>query len=248
MFWVQIRPHLWSFGFKGLPIDQHFTFAKNSKSGINFHITKNKIDPENHNKKPFIPILEIDKEIVSSDVNSLFLTMIFGMLNEINIKEFQKNSNLMFLSFNDLNKDNHYGENDKDFFNAFKEVSKIERKTRLKVNEGWDDKFAELIQSKKMIKHAIQSIKKSEYLQPKDIDSGVLIIDRKVLSVIKIFDKWYELTMEKKPIEMFKQVIDEKLARFIWYKIRRSIIILKSVNSWRDTENKYRPITIVKNT
>lgn len=236
-----------SFGFKGIPSDQHFTFAKNDKSGINFHITKNIADPKNSLKKPFIPILEIDKKIISSDLNSLFLSMFFVMLNEIDISEIEGEQETTFLSFDDLDKDMPYGKNEKEFFKNFEGVSKITRKTRLKVNEGWVDKLVELTQSKKMVDLITQKTKKIQNVQLKEIDGGVLLSGEKVLYAIKIYDKWFELSIDKKPIEMFKQVIGERLAKIIWYNIRRAIIILKTVDSWRDTENKYKPITIIKN-
>lgn len=244
MFWIHIRPHLWSFSFKGIPDELHFTFAKNSKFGINFHITKNIKDPQNPKKKPFIPILEIDKEVISSDLNSLFLTMIFGMFKEIDISE---KLDFTFLSFDSLNKDKTFGENDEVFFNSFKEVSKITRKTRLKVEQGWTDKLVKLTQSDKMIDLINKNTKKIEESQIKEIDGGVLMNGNNSLTVIKIYDKWYELSTDKKPIEMFKRIIDERLAKLIWYNIRRSIIILKSVNSWKETENRYEPIEIILN-
>ncbi|MCK0114929.1 hypothetical protein [Gelidibacter sp. F63206] len=244
LFWIHIRPHLWSFSFKGIPSQLHFTFAKNNKSGINFHITKNINDPKYPNKKPFIPILEIDKEVISSDLNSLFLKMFFGMLNEINVKE---NSEFTFLSFEDLNKDKSFGVNSEEFFKSFEEVSKITQKTRLKVNEGWTDKLMELTQSDRMIDLINENTKEIDKSKLKEIDSGILLSDDKTLCVIKVYDKWYELSTYKKPIEMFKQVIDEQHVKFIWYNIKRSIVILKSVNSWKETENRYEPIEIILN-
>ena len=234
-----------SFSFKGIPDEIHFTFAKNSKAGINFHITKNINDPKNPKKKPKIPILEINKEVISSDLNSLFLTMIFGMFKEIDISE---KTDFTFLSFEDLNKNKSFGENDEDFFKTFEDVSNLTRKkTRLKVNEGWTDKLVELTQSEKMFNLINENTKKIEKSQLKEIDGGILMSDEKSLNVIKIYDKWYELSTNKKPIEMFKQVIDERLAKFIWYNIKRSIIILKSVNHWKETENRYEPIEIILN-
>lgn len=242
-----MRPHLWVFGFEGLPHGQHFTLAKNSKSGINFHITKNIADKDNPNKKPCIPILEIDKEIIESDLSSLFLTMFFGMLNEIDIEDIKNKSELIFLSFEDLENDNTYKENRENLFKEFKDVSKIEKKSRLKVSEEWTEKLVKLTESEKMMDLINRNSNEFRDSQPKDIDGGILISDDKVLSVIKVYNKWFELSTDKKPIEMFKQVIDERLAKFIWYNIKRSIIILKSVNSWKETENIYKPITIVKN-
>ena len=245
MFWIQIRPHLWSFSFKGIPSEIHFTFAKNSKSGINFHITKNIEDPENPKKKPFIPILEINKEVISFDLNSLFLNIVFEMLDEIDIKE---NSECSFLSFEDLNKDKSFGENDEDFFEKFKEISKLTRKkTRLKVNEGWTNKFVELSQSDKIIDLINENTKQIEKSQLKEIDGGFFLSEEKTLTVIKVYDKWYEFSTNKKPIDIFKHVIDERHAKYIWHYIKRSIIKLKSVNSWKETENRYEPFEIILN-
>ncbi len=241
---MQLKSHLWSFGFKGLPSDQHFTFAKNSNSGINFHLTKNIHDPEYPKKKPAIPILELDKEIIDSDINSLFLKMFFGMLNEINIEEIKNKAKLTFLSFDDLKYDDNYQETQKDLFKKFEDISKITKKTRLKVSGEWTDRLVSITESEKMLDLINRNTNDFNNVNLKDIDGGILVSEGNILSVIKIYEKWYELSTNKKPIEMFKTVLDEKIANFLWYNIRRSIVILKSVNTWRQTENYYRPVKL----
>jgi hypothetical protein len=170
--------------------------------------------------------------------------MVYGMLTEIDILE---KSEFNYLSFDQLNKNKSFGENDELFFKTFEEISKITRKTRLKVNEGWTDKLLEVTQSEKMIDLVNENTKKLNKTELKDIEGGILISEKELIYVIKIYDKWYELPTNKKPIEILKGIIDERLAKFIWYNIKRSIIILKSVKSWKETERKFEPIKIVLN-
>ena len=57
--WVQINPHLLSFGYKSLPKDVHFTISWNGEKYIDLHLTRNVSDKDD---KPCIPILKIEQE------------------------------------------------------------------------------------------------------------------------------------------------------------------------------------------
>ena len=134
--------------------------------------------------------------------------MLYGMLTEIDIS---KKSEFNYLRFDELNKDKSFGENDELFFKPFEEISKITRKTRLKVNEGWTDKIVEFTQSEKMINLVSKNTKKLNKTQLKDIEGGILISEEKLIYVLKIYDKWYELSTDKKPSEILKGIIDDRL-------------------------------------
>ncbi len=172
--------------------------------------------------------------------------MFFGMLTEIDIEEHKSKKESTFLSFADLKSDNLHGITDKEFFEKFRDISKIKRKTRLEVSGEWTDRMLTIMESEKMQSLVSRNTLDFGKSKPRNIDNGILISDENVFSVIKIYDQWYSFSTEKKPIEMFKSVMDERLAKFIWYNIRRSIIILKSVTSWRQTENHYKPLKIIK--
>ena len=241
-----MKDHLWSFGFKGLPKEQHFTFSKKSDGGINFHLTKNIFDPENSKKKPAISILDIDKEIISSDLNLLFFKMFSGILKEINIDEIKKNKASYFLKFDDLTNDNLCKENEQELINNFKEISKIRKKTRLKINNKWTEQVEKFTESENTLDLINRNIKQFSDIELEVIDGGLLLTEEDTLSVIKIYDRWYKIDENIKLIDIFKNLIGEKLAKIIYYKIKRSIVILKHVNSYKETENKYPPIKLTK--
>lgn len=244
--WFHVEEHLCSFGFTGLPEDLHFTFAKNSNAGLNFHITKNINDPIHPKKKPAIPILEIDGEVFSSDhLSQLLLGMFLGFLEEINIEELKKDTGLKFISFEALKNDGNYNETEKEFLERFKDLSKLTRNnTRLKITGNWPQRIVEVSESDEMLNLVYSNTTSFSNAEFGDIDGGILVDDVKNIAVIKIYGSWFKFSDDKNIADILKQIMDEKLAKYIWLRIKKSIVTLKSVTSWRQTENQYKPLKL----
>ena len=73
--WVQLNPHLLSFGHKNLPKDVHFTISWNGEKDIDFHLTRNVF---NKDDKPgslsaLLPVFFV----MPKAVNTEFLQFIF---------------------------------------------------------------------------------------------------------------------------------------------------------------------------
>ncbi len=243
LFWMQFKEHLVSFGFKGLPTDQHFTISFNAENDINFHITKNVANSKN---KPKIPILSIDKKIASSDFGSLFLAMLFNVLKPIDIDELKKKTELEFISFSQLEKDNSYSKSQQKLFDSFRDISKIKQKTRLKINSKWEEELVTYFTSDDMLNLVNKNITEFNETEENGIDSGILLSNGNVIQVMKIYSKWYEFNTDIKPIDLFSGIIDRKIVNLIWLKIKRSIVSLKKVQTYKETEHLNKPIQLIK--
>ncbi|MAU27506.1 MAG: hypothetical protein CMH48_00765 [Muricauda sp.] len=154
----------------------------------------------------------------------------------------------MKASFEILKNDGNYGEAEKEFLGKFKDISRMtKKKTKLKVNGKWTERFIEVIESDEMSNLVHSNTAGFSNREFGDIDGGILVSGIKNIAVIKIYGSWYKFSDNKNMVDALKQIMDEKLARYIWYGIKKSIVILKSVTSWRQTENKYETLKLILN-
>lgn len=244
LFWFQIKEHLISFRFKGLPEELHYTISFNSKSDYDFHITKNTV---NTNDKPKISILVIDKELAKSNFESLGISILFKMLKAVDMDKLKQSNELDFISFSQLEKDDCYSENEQYFLNNFKDISKVKQKTRLKVNGKWNERLLNYLTSDGLMNLVNNNISSFNEIIHEDMNGGILLRDGSVIYMIKILEKWYELRTDLKLTELFSETIDKDLLKLIWWKIKRSIVNLKNVNSYKEIEHLNKPIRLVQN-
>jgi len=74
----------------------------------------------------------------------------------------------------------------------------------------------------------------------------ILLSNGNVIQVMKIYSKWYEFNTDIKPIDLFSGIIDRKIVNLIWLKIKRSIVSLKKVQTYKETEHLNKPIQLIK--
>ena len=130
--WINIRPHLISFGLNLLPDDIHFTIGFDERtSDINLHLTKNVSDKNN---KPQIKIIVIEKKLFEEIIPEITLNLLYSFLTPISIDELKtKYDEIGFLSFDKL--DNFEGYSFNELLENYKENLKIERKKKLKIKK-----------------------------------------------------------------------------------------------------------------
>jgi hypothetical protein len=144
-FWIKFAPQMINFGFQGLPKSIHYTIAFSDKSSdINFHVTKETQDPKN---KPKIEIVRMDKKLLQEWFEKIlpklsisFLNNLLQPLDIVELKE-RHNDNLGFISFESLKNTNEYLLTEQKLIDSFKEISRVRKKTRLKVEGNIEERL-----------------------------------------------------------------------------------------------------------
>jgi hypothetical protein len=124
LFWFQIKPHLISFGFQGLPSDTHFTIGFDPRSSdINLHITKNVKDYKN---KPKITVAKIDKTILEEDLEILLIKLLNKLMHPFDIQRYssQFDYNLGFISLDNFQTLDGLPQTKQGLIDLFKELHK----------------------------------------------------------------------------------------------------------------------------
>ena len=242
IFWIHFRSHLFSFGFKGLPKDVHFTIAYNNNSpDVNIHITKNvgfQID------KPIIRIAVVDKKILN-EFSHLFYTKIFRVVTRpIDIKRFMsKYPKLKFISLTGLEQSEHYESLKEVLINSLKDISKTtNNKSRLKIYGNIEKYFKQIAKSPKVrmcIKQNMVNIPK-QYSQK--FDGGILILGKRLLSTIRINNNWFEVNKNVDLKDILLALTDERAVEYLMRYTRMAIEFLQNTDSCSDFNKISRPV------
>lgn len=242
LFWIQIKEHLISFGFEGLPKDTHFTIGFDDRiPDINLHITKNTKD---HTNKPKITIVSINKTILKQDINSLILKLLNKTLQPFDINSYKSNYdyNLGFISFENFQNSVSMTENG--LINSFKDLLKIKKKTRLKIEGDIESRIQTFAKSEKyqsaIIENMIELTDELDTLE----NGGIIISEDNILQVIRFNDKLFTFRKDLKPIDFANIFVDSNLAKLLFYKTKRALVTVKKSNTFEDTKQYNIPIRL----
>lgn len=235
-FWFQIHPHLISFGSKQLPKDIHYTISFNENSpDINFHVTKNSNDAKT---KPKIAIVVISKKDLDSLSDSLVRRMLKLTLKPFDIEDFRKRNRdkINFLSFEKIQNGelSNYIENE--LKEGFKPISKIKRKTRLKINgdiESHFESFATSTAYFDKLKENMTPLKIDKNLM---IEGGIILSAKESITIIRIDENWFEINLPKSFTQIIASLTNETIAQKLTRRTKRAIIKLKHAKSYEDVK------------
>lgn len=245
LFWIHFKSHLTSFGFKGLPHSIHFTIGYDGRSkDVNLHLTKNHSEPKN---KPKIKILIIDKKTLEEIAPSLYLRLFIAFFEPLDIDDFKPQTNdLGYLSIKNLETSSWLERSEQILIDYFKDISRIRKKTRLKINGDVEKVFEKVIQDDSFQHEAIEKINLLDLSREFNgtIDSGAILTRKGVLYVIRINNNWYSLKEDVKYNDIFNELIDRRLMRLLVWKTKRAIIHLKNSETYLDTKIYDNPIRL----
>jgi len=240
LFWIQLKKHLVTFGFKNLPSKQHFTISFNSDSDLNFHLTKNTNDQV---AKPSIPLVIMNKEHFNTHFESLAMKVISCSLTQVKIEDLVKLPDLNILAPNESIKDDPLNSAIENLYDQFKDS--IENKKRIKIKQGWESKITSVLSSEKTLNSICEGVSKFDRKLLEELNNCYLIDNDQVRNIFKINGLWFEFKTDLNIIELLTNIMSEKLARNICWKIKRSIVILERTESFKEVEHLRNPIRLV---
>lgn len=244
-FWIQIKSHLVSFGFKGLPKDVHFTISFNKNSNDwNIHITKN---VGTSRDKPQIKIVVIDKLKLQELTSSIMLTIlnvIFQPLNIIAIRE-QHQNNIGFIPMQILQSSELSATTEQRLIESFKDISRIKKQSRFKIEGDIQAGLENFADSQVIAQLLLNSIVDFPDNDDLNIDSGLLLTGSQTLYVFRIDGKWFEMRDDIELIDFLNPLVGFELAKHILWKTKRALVEIKFAKNFSDTAHLNNPIRLV---
>ncbi len=248
IFWFQVKENLISFGFKGLPNGTHFTIVfDDKKPDINFHVTKN---TSSSTDKPQIKIILINKELLAEVAPSFTIALLNKILRPIDIDELKKRYDyeLGYIPFDKIEQPDSYILIERKLIDSFKDISRIRKKTRLKVGGDIGKRIEYLATSEEMRTFILNNMVElsTEFKNP--IDGGIIISEENTIQVIRINNDWYTFRTKLKPFDLLTAFVNPELANYLIWKTKRALISVKNAKSYADTKHLNKPIRLVKQT
>lgn len=246
--WLTLQKHLISIRWKGLPTDVHFTIAFNENSPhINVHLTKN-IGGLPIDDKPKIEILKITKADLNEVLPHIIPAIISKFITPFDLDQFLKESSneIRFIPYESFDEHATSEKSETLFIEAFKGISKVEKRTRLKVEGDIENKLIELSNSDSLLEIINDT---TVAMSDKDIKTtgGLLRIgEDQMLPLIKIEDKWFKLNPDVKPMDILKAIIPEPLAVYLKKYTKYSLVNIRKALTKKDVEKFNHPITLYK--
>ncbi len=243
LVWIQFKPHLISFRFKGIPTNIHFTISFNKNSDfINLHLTKNNKLNENESK-PKIEILRLRK----NDLNELTPQFIYFFINQmlekidiltLNTTDYQ----FLPLDIFDTKEDDSYK---KMIIENFKDISNIKRKNRLKIKGDIESKVVDLATDDYILEIIENKMTNLESLKDDIVRGGMYIKDNgEILNLIKIHNEWFELNLNLKPTEILSKIFGEDYSNYLIKYTKESLINIEKTNNYEDCKSLNNPLIL----
>ncbi|MEX0609708.1 MAG: hypothetical protein WD016_03125 [Balneolaceae bacterium] len=248
LFWIQIKSHLISFGFKGLPKGVHYTIGFDSRTqDVNLHVTKNHSDPKD---KPQLKIVVIDKKLLEEIAPSLALSMLNLILKPLKIETLKtdQNKRLSFISFDKLQNSKLSLSTEQQLTDSFKDIIRFRKKTRLKIKGNIEQRVEKFALSEDLLESFIESLEELDLSKEssKNVEGGIILTDNSTINVIRVNNEWYTFTPEMSLLEFFSAFVNPRLARHLIWKTKRAIIHIKNTKNYSDTEEINTPIRLIK--
>lgn len=245
IFWLQIKSHLVSFGFKGLPDDVHYTISFSDLSTkVNLHVTKNVSD---HTNKPQVKIIEIEKDLLEKIAPELMKKVLRMQLQPLDIDELKNNYEdaIGFIPYDELSRPEYQSVTEKRLIEMFSDIARIRKKTKLKISGDIDQRFEAWTNSEDTQREIIDAIIELPIEISKKVMGGVILTPDQTIQAISLNGKWYSLKTDLKPAKILEVCIGPVLAKQIVWKAKRALVIVKYANSYSDTEPMNKPVHLV---
>lgn len=248
LIWFTLQDELISFRYKGLPEDVHFTISFNNKSEyLNLHLTKN-IKGIPVEEKPKIYIFYVKKSVLKEVSDKIMLGLLSKFLSQLNTEELKNKftNETKFIPYELLNDSTLTDNAAAQITDSFKDISKVEKGTRLKIDGDLEAKFLEIAASE-----TIQNLTNdfavtlTEEVFTKS-NSGIVFLKEETFGIIKIEGQWFRLDFNISLLELLKSVILEPWATQIQNYIHSSIEHISTATKKADVAPFNKPIPLVK--
>ncbi|MBA3283855.1 MAG: hypothetical protein H0U27_02185 [Nitrosopumilus sp.] len=244
--WAHFKTQLNSFGHHGLSPDVHFTISYGKRSeDINFHLTRNVSDNAN---KPKIAIACIDKDLLNKLQAFIAQIILSNLLLPLDISFLRSKygRRLYYLSFSDITQNSRQIDIEAKITNDFKRISSVKRKTRLKISSPNETVLKGMFLTAKMRNLLLGNLRKLPKKFSNTTDTGFLLAGKTSVSFIRLDQIWYQINERINLMDLFLAWIDSSTRKELVDKFTESISIIKTAETYKDTETYDAPIRLVE--
>lgn len=191
-FWCRLSDRVFNIGLGILPKNIHCTLVFDSLlADVNLHLTKN---TANHDDKPQIKIVIIDKKVLSEMAEDILPPLFKNVLERFDMKSYREkhNDEVGFISLTEIENSHLETIVKKAIFEAFSDISKIKSNGRkLEIKGDLNSKLDNLVIESELVELIFNAAESIEESYEKAIDGGILMTQKEATHILRIDGEWY---------------------------------------------------------
>lgn len=233
--------NLW---FEGLPKDVHFSLSFNKENpDINFHITREVDNPGN---KPKYEVFVIARDICDDIGNDFGRYILYKTLNEFDVVKLNSTIVPRFISHDSIKESGFYFSVEEQLTVSASNFLKYRGKKELRIKTNAVNELEKLTQDELAFIELYEAAPEILEMNNETTQSGIIITDKDVHSVIYQNGKWYLPNNDFSLEDLLIGFCGEKLARELFYRMKKGITIVRKANSFAEVKHLYTRFRIIK--
>lgn len=210
----------------------HFTIAYNENSpDINLHISK---EVENGRRKPRITVAVWNKKNLELASDRLTQSMISSMIEDFDESYFQANqSDYYMIPYSRFSKSSDL---ENLLLKHFQSNITKPRKTKVKLIGDLEESLKNYSKDKSLFDLYNEWIEPFTDPPKDNIQAYMILSENEFLNLLNFRGKWYKFKENLGNANPLEDILGNKLAKRLYWKFWKSLIIVMRANSWEETE------------
>lgn len=233
--------NLW---FEGLPRDVHFSLSLNKDNqDINLHVTREVNNPGN---KPKYEVFVIARDICDDIGNDFGRYILHKTLIEFDVAKFNSVVTPRFISHDKMKGDEFYLAIEEQLTQSASHFLKYKGKKELRIKNNAVRELEKLTPDEVAFMELYNAAPEVAEVFVENIQSGIIVTDKDVHSVIHHNGKWYLPNNNLSIKNLMIGFCGEKLARQLFYRLKKGVTIVRKANSFEEVKYLYKRFRIIK--
>jgi len=242
ILWGEIEDGRFSFRYKNLPHDIHFTFSWKNENNINLHLTRNIGDGKD---KPKITIVKWDKafaDLYSPYIPSLFLNHQFKPASFSNYSR-KIRKQIRILYFDELEQDRMIKEIMDSALQAIRKHTTLKRKKKMRLNPAFEKDIIPILSSKKTMLSFLNNLRTLNKNSFRSATSrfGIIFLGNCQHHFITYNNRCYILRKHQSLQQFLRTFMSPDFVDKLTKKIDEAICLLNSAKNYTDTHQHDSP-------
>ena len=128
---------------------------------------------------------------------------------------------------------------------SFKEISRIKKKTRLKIEGNVEERLNNFFASNELSDLAFDNMTDLTTDFERNIDGGIIVSEEKVFYAIRIINEWFLLKETFEVPDIVKRFVPVEIIRKINWKTKRALVAIRKATFFDDTRHLNNPIRLI---
>ncbi|MBL7723614.1 MAG: hypothetical protein JNK27_05670 [Chitinophagaceae bacterium] len=207
------------------------------------HVTR---EVNNSGNKPKYEVFVIARDICDDIGNDFGRYILYKTLTEFDVSKLNSEVVPKFISHDNMKEHEFYFSIEEQLTQAASSFLKYKGRKELRVKNNAVDELEKLTLDESAFIELYNAAPEIAEVSGENIQSGIIITDKNSYSVIHYYGKWYLPNNNITLCDLMIGFCGDKLARQLFYRIKKGITIVRKANSFDEVKHLYKRFRIIK--